>query len=186
MLARQRGGALVQRPRRDGGGRVVRVVQPQQRDAAPRVGVDRVEVGEEPGVLAQRQLQHLLAGEHGAALVDGVGRRRDRDEVAAEHLGHVEDGLLGAERRQHLRIRVERDAEAPRGPFRDRGAQVGQPVRRRVGGERLERRDERLADERGRLLARLADAEVDEVDAVRPQPLAWPRRGARTGRSACR
>src|SRR5215211_7390688 len=82
----------------------------------------------------------------------------------------MEDRLLRAHRRQYLRLWVERRAEAPARPAGDRGAQLRQALGLRVGGERLDRRRERGADERGRLLARLADAEVDQVGAGGEQP----------------
>src|SRR3712207_7909374 len=51
--------------------------------------------------------------------------RSDHHRLAVEHLGEVEDRLLGAQRGDHLRARVERDAEARGGPRRDRLAQLG-------------------------------------------------------------
>jgi hypothetical protein len=170
VLARQRRGPLVERERRGRGRRVVRVVQPQDRRALPDVRAHGVEVGEEAVGGAQRQLDDLLAGEHGPALVDGVGGLRHDDELAAEHLGEVEDRLLGAERRDDLRVRVQRRPEAAPHPAGDRSPQLRQPLGQRIRRQRRHRRGERLADERRRLLARLADAEVDYVDAVGLQP----------------
>ena len=56
VLARQRGGALVELGRRRGRRRVVGVVQPQQRDAVP---VDGVEVGLPAARGVERELDHL-------------------------------------------------------------------------------------------------------------------------------
>ena len=60
-------------------------------------------------------------------------------------------------------------------PAGDRRAQLGQALGRRVGGERLDRLGERLADEGRRLLARLAHPEVDQVRAGGLQPPRAPR-----------
>ena len=167
VLARQRGGALVELDRRGRGRRVVGVVEPQHADPRPGGGVDGVEVGQEAALGRQRQLEQLAPRERGAALVDGVGGRRGGDQLAAGDLGEVEDRLLGAERRDDLAVGVERDAEAAPRPAGDRRAQLGQAVGRGVGRERLDRGGERLADEGRRLLARLAHPEVDEVHAGR-------------------
>jgi hypothetical protein len=62
-----------------------------------------------------------------------------------------------------------RRTEATLRPGRDRLAQLGQAVGGRVGRDRLvlERPRQRAPDEARRLLTRLADAEVDDVDPAR-------------------
>jgi hypothetical protein len=90
--------------------------------------------------------------------------------VAREQLGQVEDRLLGAQRGDHLGGGIDVGAEAPGDPGRHRRAVLGQALGERVARERRDRRRQRLADEGGRLLARLPDPEVDQVDAAGGQP----------------
>jgi hypothetical protein len=109
--------------------------------------------------------------EEGAALVDGVARLRERDRVLAalevdDDVGEREDRLLAAERRHDLRVRVERGAEAPLRPGRDRLAQLGQADRGRVAHPLAQPVHERLPDHRVGRLARVAHAEVDHLDAA--------------------
>ena len=162
--ARERGRTVVEL---QGSGRargVVRVVEPEDRHAVPGRGVDGVEVGQEAALGAQRQLEHPLAEERRAALVDRVGGRGHGHQLALEHLGEVEDRLLGAHRRHDLRVRVQRRAEAAADPARHGRAQLGQAVAVRIERQRLDRPGQRRPDELRRLLARLAHAEVDERD----------------------
>ena len=60
-------------------------------------------------------------------------------------------------------------ATAPLDPARDRGAQLGQPLGERVRRLGVERRDECIADEGRRVLARLAHPEVDHRHAAGEQ-----------------
>ena len=97
----------------DRAGRVVRVVEEHQpRLPAPRV--DRVEVGRKAELGHERQHDRLGAGKQGAAGVDGVAGVRGERDVAGIEEGEAEvvDALLGADRRDHLGLRIELDAEA--------------------------------------------------------------------------
>jgi hypothetical protein len=168
VRAGQGGGALVEGERGGDGRRVVRRVEPEDRDAVP---VDRVEVGQPAVPWREAQLGHLGgAGEHRATGRHRVARGGDRDPRAraADDLRQAEDRLLGAERRDDLRVRVEAGAEAALDPPGDDLAQLGQARGLRVAehGRGLDGLGERAADEGGRLLARLARAEVDHVDAA--------------------
>ena len=182
MLARQRSAAPRASRRRGRRGRVAREVQPQQAEALPR---QRVEVGQ-PAVLgAQRHRHDLAAGEARAALGHRVAGRRHRDR-AVDDLGQPEDRLLGAERRH-----------APRCPGRARRRSAARPTRprpraaraapRRAGRPRrrldLDRRH-RAADERRGLLARLADAEVQDPDALVRAPARLGQADERVGAQA--
>ena len=130
VLARERRGPLVERERRGRAGRVVRVVEPQ--DRRPRCQVargDRVEVGQEAGVLAQRQLEHLLAGEQRAALVDRVGGRGHRD--AASPPSTCARWKIASLEPSVGSTCVSGSSAAPKrraSPAGDRLAQLGQPV----------------------------------------------------------
>ena len=55
-------------------------------------------------------------------------------------------------------------------PRRDRVTELRETGGTRVVRHRLQRVDERLADERRRLLARIPDAEVDQLPAFRRGP----------------
>ena len=88
-------------------------------------------------LLEQRQLDDPGAGELRAAHADGIAGLGHDDGVTAagevEHdLGEREDRLLRAERRDHVRVRIERGSEAAPDPGRDRLAQLGQPDRGRI------------------------------------------------------
>jgi hypothetical protein len=83
-----------------------------------------------------------------------------------EGLRQAEDRLLRAERGKDVHIGVEDDAEPPVDPGDDCLAELGQPGGARVGRGGLDRRDERLADERGRFLPRVAHTEVDQGPAL--------------------
>jgi hypothetical protein len=168
VAAGQPGGLLVELRRGGRGGRVVGEVQPQQRHAGP---VDRAEVRPPAAPGLQRQLDDVGAREQRAARRDRIARRRHRHAVAPRRhdLGQVEDRLLGPQRGEHLRRRVQLHAEAPGTPAGHRGAQLRQTLRERIGrhGLGFQRLGRGQADEGRRLLARLADAEVDDVHAAR-------------------
>ena len=76
----------------------------------------------------------------------------------------AEDRLLAAEGRDHLRVRVELDAEAPTGPGSDRLAELRQPDRRRVAHPLAQTGHERFANQGVGRLLRVAHAEVDHFD----------------------
>ncbi len=166
VTAREVGGALEERERRDGAGRVVRVVEPQDRRAVPRVGAHAVELGQEVGS-RERESPHVSSGEPGAALRDGVAGRRHHHEIPSgrriqRRLREGEDRLLAAERGDQVGRRIEGDAEPPIDPADDRLTELRETRRARVRGRRDDRGLQRLADERRRLVARVAHAEVDQ------------------------
>ena len=112
VLPRERRQTLVEGERRRGGGGVVRVVDPEDGQPGPGLVVDRVEVGQEAVLLAQRQRQRPRVREEGAALVDrvagvGVGDRVARPVRIDDGEREREDRLLAAEGRDDLRVRVE-------------------------------------------------------------------------------
>ena len=158
---------LVELERSDGAGRVVRIVDPHERD----VVVELAEIREKAVLAPQRQRPHRRAREDRAALVDRIRRLAERDDLPAdvEHLGEGEDRLLRAVRRHDLRVRVDGDAEAPLEPARGGGAQLRQALRERIRRALGQRVDERLPDHRIGRLVRIALPEVDHVDAGREQ-----------------
>ena len=175
VLTRQRREALVEGDRRGRRGRVVRVVDPEDGEPRPRLVVDRVEVGQEPLLLAQRQRQRSCVREEGSALVDRVAGVGVSDGIASSvRVDHRErereDRLLAPQRRDDLRVGIERRTEAPRHPGGDRLAQLREPHGRRVAHPVAEAVDERLADLRVGRLPRVAHAEVDHVDPARLDP----------------
>ena len=111
MLARQLDDLLEEPVGNDGAGRVVRVVDEDQPGALERVGVELVEVGREAQIGLQRQQDRAGSGQQRATRVwgvPGVGRQRDVARVE-EGEAEVVDALLGADRRNHLRVRVDLD-----------------------------------------------------------------------------
>ena len=175
MLVGQRREALEELERGDRAGRIVRVVDPNDRRSLPRLGGNAVEIRQEGVLLEQGQIVELGAGEERAALVDrvaGLGRE-DKPLVAlsVQHdLREVEDRLLAAVGRDHLGIGIELDAEAARAPGGNDRPQLGQSLGERVAHQRLDTVDERFADQRIGLLARVALAEVDQLDALAGEP----------------
>ena len=147
MLACTAGELLVERERRGRSGRIVGVTRPEDRDFVP--AIERVEVGQPSGLLAQGDGGDLTACEARAAFVDRVSGGRHRDDPAAAQcdLSEREDRLLGAERRNDLHGRIRLDAEAPRDPHRHSLAELrqadGPGIRRHLG----DAGDESLADE---------------------------------------
>ena len=159
---------VVELARRDRAGRVVRVVDPDERD----VVVELREIRQEAVLAAQRQRLHPSSGEERAALVHRVRRLAERHHAPAgsEHLGEREDRLLRAVGRHDLRVGVDRDAEAPLEPAGRRLAQLGQALREGIRRPFRQRLDERLPDQRVGRLVRIALAEVDHVHAGRQKP----------------
>ena len=158
---------LVERKRRDGTGRVVRVVDPDDRG----VGGNRVEVGQEAVLAHERQRVHVRAGEERAALVDGIrGLAIDNDVlVRVEYLREREDRLFRSVGWDDLRFRIDLDPETSSTPAGGGLAKLRQPGGERVGSTFRERVDERPPDHRVGRLVRIALAEVDHLDALREQ-----------------
>ena len=92
--------------------------------------------------------------------------RRSAAVAIDEDLREQEDRLLRAVRRDDLGVGVELDAEAARAPAGDCLPQLGQPLGERIGGDLREAVRDRLADHRIGRLARIALAEVDQLDAL--------------------
>ena len=167
MRAAVVGGGPQERERRGRAGRVVRVVQPEDGGPAPRRRIDGVEVGEEAVGLGEREPRHVAAGEPGTSFGDRVARARHRHQVLAtvgveERLGEAEDRLFRTERGEDVGIGIEGDAEASVDPGRDGATELGEARGPWIGRGRLDRILHRLTDERGRLLAGVAHAEVDD------------------------
>ena len=162
------GELVVELARRHRSGRVVRVVDPDERD----VVVELREIRQEAVLAPQRKRLHSCPGEERAALVYGVGRLAERDDAACglEHLREREDRLLRAVRRHDLRIGIDRDAEAPLDPPGGGVAKLGQSLRERIRRALRQRLDERVADHRIGRLVRIALAEIDHLDPRREQP----------------
>ena len=155
----------------DGARRVVRIVEEHELRARP-VGVgDRHEVRREAALGQQRHEHGVGAGQQRAAGVDGVAGVGAQRAVARVEEGEVEveDALLGADRRHDLGLRVELDVEAAHVEVRHRlaevlAAAVGRVlVRLGLGDGLLHRVD----DDRGRRPVGIADAQRDDVDALR-------------------
>ena len=150
--------------------------------------VDRVEVGEEAALLAQRQRYDLLAGEQRAALGDrvaglgderrGRGRRGRRATCARRKIASFEPsvGTTSAPGRASTpNRRSTQPAIAARSS--------GQPGRHRIAASSARSPSASASRMNARrLLARIALPEVDQLDPARRAPRASPRRAARTGR----
>ena len=130
-----------------------------------------LEVGRE-AVLGQQRHQHRVgAGHQRPARVDGVPRIGAQRGVARveEREVEVEDALLRADRRHDLGVRIELDVEAAHVEVRDglaevRAAAVGGVLVRLGLGDRLLHR---VDDDRRRRAVGVADAQRDDVDALR-------------------
>ena len=130
MFARARGQLLVERWRRHRARRVVRIVDPEDRAALPRLVVDGVEVGKPRVLLTQRNEARLRAGELRAPLVDRIRGLGDDDDVlprAARDEREEEDRLLRAVGRDQLALGIDLGAEPSRQPTGDGATQLGQP-----------------------------------------------------------
>ena len=164
MLARARGELLVERERRDRAGRVVRVADPEERDLVP--GVERVEI-RQPAVRSSRSgTRHdLAAGEERAALVDRIAPAPGSRRAASRRARSARTRRSPPSSRASARSRSPGRRATPKRRSIQPAiavAQLGQAGRARVGRDRLDRREQRLADERRRHLARVAHAEVDQ------------------------
>ena len=166
VAARAFGKLVVERGGRNSTRRVVRVTDPEEGDVVP--GVEGVEVREPARAFAQRNGHHRPAAEERPALVDGVSGlgNRNRALLAERDLCEGEDRLLRAERRHDLRRRIDRHAETPVDPAGDRGPQLRQAGGAWIRGHVLDRCEQRLPDERGSDLTRVAHAEVDRLDSA--------------------
>src|SRR5215468_10260930 len=163
VLAGQRQQLLVVRARRAGAGRIVRVAVEPDRRLAPLVDGDRVEIRQERAVGSERVRPRRAAREQDRPLVDRISRVRvpaDRPVRVQRDERQVEERLLRAGARQDLGVRVQRERKAPLEISGHRLAQRGSPRDRRVLRDVRHRLPQRLADERRRRLARIADAEV--------------------------
>ena len=100
MLAGAPRELLVERERRGGTRRVARVADPEERELVP--GVERVEVGQPPRLLAQRHGHDRPTGEERTALVHRIRGLGDRDAplLAQGDVREGEDRLLRPERRE--------------------------------------------------------------------------------------
>src|SRR5438067_4174585 len=148
-----------------GAGRIVRVVVEDERGPPPVVLRDGVEIGKEAASLDERQPARLASGEEDGALVHGVRRIGKEAERALAGDGaerKVEERLLRALTRQDFAIGIDGQVEAPPQIARRRPAKHRKPrdarVLRHLGDGSLER----LADEGGGRLARIADAEIED------------------------
>ena len=117
------GELVVELARRHRSGRVVRVIDPDQRD----VVVELREIRQEPVLAPQGNRLHSCPGEAGTAFVHGVGRLAERHDATRglEDLREREDRLLRPVRRHDLRLRIDRDAEAPLEPPGGGAAKLG-------------------------------------------------------------
>ena len=169
MLRGQLGKALVEGEGRHGSRWIVRVVDPEDGDTAPGLVVEGVEIREEAALLAQGQLPQVRAREQRSTLLHGIARLRDDDRVlrsvgVEDDLGETEDRLLAAEGRDHLAVRIDIDAEAALEPTGNRPAKLREPLGLRIAHALAQAVDQGLPDRRVGRLARVALAEVDDLD----------------------
>jgi hypothetical protein len=159
--------------RRDGRGRIVRIVEIEQLRAPQDVGRHVVEIDEEALLGAQRVRIRRRVAQEGAAEVREVAGLGDDRDVALLEVRHreVHDALLRADQRDDLGDRIEREPEAPLHPAADRLTErhVAQAeavaVQRRRPSAAIERLDRRLG---GRQVG-VTRAEIDDVDAALEQ-----------------
>jgi len=109
-------------------------------------------------------------GHQEAEGVDRIGGVRDQHDITRrrDRLGHVGEAFLRAERRHHLRLRIELDAKPARVIARLGAAETGDAFRGRVPvGSRLADGFNELVDHMlGRGQVGIAHAEVDDVSAA--------------------
>ena len=175
MFLRQRRELLVVRARRAGAGRVVRVVVVDDGGAPPVGRRHHVQVGQEGAPGHERQGARRPPGEEDRALVDRIGRvgkPAERPSGIERRKRQMEQRLLRPLARQDLPVRVEREPEPALQVTGDRLAQRGDAPHGRILRHLRHRGLERLADERRRRLARIADAEVVERSAAAQRRLA--------------
>src|SRR2546425_1584788 len=173
--ARELGEPLEEVERRLRSRRIVRVVDPDDRRACPRLRPDGLEVGQEAALLEKRQLQDLGACERGAAIRHGVTRLGRHHEPLVrgpvdDDLREQEDRLFRAVRWNDLGVGIELDAEPARAPSGDGAAELGQPFGKRIRRDLSEALREGSPDHRIGRLARVALAEVDQLDTLSGEP----------------
>ena len=120
-------------------------------------------------------MQDLCASEGGAAIGHGVPRLgRDHEPLAGvpvdDDLSQQEDRLLRAVGRNDLGVRIELDAEPALAPTCDRAAELGQPFGERIRRDLREALGEGPPDHRIGRFARVALAEVDQLDSLGGEP----------------
>src|SRR5262249_53421865 len=108
----------------------------------------------------------------GAALVDGIRRLGDDDDVLAgrrveDDLREGEDRLLRTERRHDV-VRRDRGAEAASDPTRDGLPELGETGAGGIAHPLPDAVAERLDEARVRRLARIAHTEVDHLQTSAP------------------
>ena len=168
VRAAERGNLLQILVRRRRAGRVVGVVDPERPDVL-RVQLFHPE--QEPVPSFQPERHWFPAGEEGAPLVDRIAGRTVGDAAplvrgVQEGQRSVEDRLFGAGRGQDLRLGVERDAIAPLHPAGEGLAQAPLALSARVLAHLGDAVYEGPSYLRVRRLARVAGAEVEELDAL--------------------
>ena len=160
-------------------GRVVGVVDPQDRRPLPDHPRHRAQVGQEVVLRQERERHHLAAGRVHPQGVDRVGRVRHqhrRARPAVQHgQGEVPDRLLGAVGRDHLALRIHLHPEPVPEPVRGRPAERAEPGGPGVAGNRGHGVDQRPPDEVRGGLARVPHSQVDDRPApglhLLPQPV---------------
>ena len=168
VLARELYDLLEEALGRDRARRVVRVVDEHQARPCEVAGRELLEIGREATLRLERQQDGFRAGEQRPAGIDGitgVGYERDVARVQ-EGKAEVVEALLGADRGDHLRSRVDLDVEAA-------AVEAGQgcpelltpPVRRVVVRAGIGHGGLHGLDHvgEGRVVG-VADSEVDHVD----------------------
>ncbi len=189
VLAAERHDLAVEIQRGDVGGRVGREVHDQRRGLRHRVAHRLVQRPQHRLVRAGRDRADRGAGDDEAELVDRVGRVRHQDRVAraGDGGGQVGQPLLAAQRRHHLRLRVQPHVEPAGVVAGQRAAQAGDALAGAVAvGARVLHRLHQLGhDMRRGGAVRVAHPEVDDVLAGRPGPrLGVVHRGEHVGRQA--
>src|SRR5438067_1462946 len=165
VLASESEKLLVMGDRSGRAGRIVRVVVEEQRRPLPVVRGDGVEIGQEGALLHEGHPARFAAGEEDGALVDrigGIGEETDRPLARDGGERKVKERFLRALTRHDFAVRVDGEAEAPLQIARGGLAQDGQARDARILRDLRNRGLERLADERRRRFARIADAEVED------------------------
>ena len=124
-----------------------------------------------PGAGRDRKQHRLRPGERGAAevhVVERVGQQhRGRTPGLAlghDRLGDHEQGFLGADARQHVPLGVERARRqmvAPGQPGGGGGAKLRRPGDRRIAAPEVVVGVQRLAQQSGHRMHRLADRQID-------------------------
>ena len=173
VLARERRGLLVEGERGRRAGRVVRVVEPQDRRRAPRCRAARRRgrAGSRCSARSGSRSTSLPANGR-AALVDGIGRGGHRHERRPRAPGRGGRCPPWSRASGALGVRVQRRAEAARDPAGDRRAQLRQARRRSGRGRRARSRRPR----RARMNAGVSSRGSPMPKSIRSAPAASARR----------